>query len=79
MSENHSVLGAGPQEGLSPLKVLRRKNGRFSPYRFATRRLSLLSALKSLYGDGHHSILFTYSAAKISPRHARNLNVDIAS
>jgi hypothetical protein len=76
MRENRPALGAGPQEGTTPFKVLRRQAGRFSPYRFGARRISGLKASKMLDSGEHRLALFSCSGPKSAPRLARNLNVD---
>lgn len=70
MTENRSVSGTVPPEGLPPFKELRRQNGRFSAYPFGTRRISALTSLKSPCGGRHHRGLFASPGPKSDTRHA---------
>jgi hypothetical protein len=71
MSENRSVQEAGAQEGRPPFQRVRRRNGRFSPYRFATRRTSFLNVSEILPVVPLRAALSSCSGTKSGSRHAR--------
>ena len=71
MSENRSVQEAGAQTGLSPVARVRRRNGRFSPYPHATRRISSLNVSEILPVVPLRAALSSCSETKSGSRHAR--------